>query len=132
MSPITVGDFLELANHLQEKHVLRAKRLIQVAELSPDVAVKLIEKAIDEAKNIELGRKAFDEASGTPDATKYILWLSLRKKHPELSLEEITPIFDENMEEIVGKVAKVAGRVDDGSDFPKPPTAGAGAEQTNP
>lgn len=111
LSPLNFADFKEYEIYLQGQILERAKGSLN--GLSLELQKHTLDRAEERADSLRIGTKAFDEAAMSPGNLPYLLWLMLRKKQPEVTLEaanELTTM--ETVPTIVAKIEEMRGKAD--------------------
>lgn len=108
LSPITMSDLKELERYVQDEAIEGVKKHVEGLPL--EVGARLIEKAYEEKLKRQIGTSAFNQAVASLSGSIYLLWLSIRKKHKDVTLDKASELLTaENTKEIVGKLHQVAG-----------------------
>lgn len=126
MSPLGIGDLAEFQQWAEDRAVERVEK--HIARLEKHGAVDADEKRalLDELRD-ELESGAAEARAATMFAgIRLMLWMSLRQRHPELTIEQVgrmvTPATAREAQDKLDRVSGLAG--DDGA--PTDPKAKAG------
>jgi hypothetical protein len=91
---LTVGDFIEARAWAQEKHEQevskKRKSAIEIAKSIGEIQPLELMKYIDTS----LSEDALDKFLETPEGGCYLLWLSVKQKHPDISHKQLMAIVD--------------------------------------
>lgn len=120
LSPLTIRDFKELEGYLRMLPIQEIKP--QLDGLTPDERKHLLDLAYERVRKIRIGTADFDEASQTFNGICYMLWLCVRRRHPELTMDATADLIGQaDFEQISQQVNRMAGYAS-----PDPTTPGAG------
>jgi hypothetical protein len=120
LSPLSIKDFKELEGYLRMLPLQEIKP--QLEGLTPDERKHLLDRAYDQVRKIRIGTADFDEASQTFNGICYMLWLCVRRRHPELGLDAAGDLIGQaEFEQISQHVNRMAGYAS-----PDPTAPGAG------
>jgi len=106
LKPLLDDDYGVLENWVRDRYVDVTKR--NVKDLNESDRRFHIDKAIAEAREIDVDSKRAAKMINTPPGVVQVLWLSLKHNHPEITLEETrklcmnNPEFDEAMDGVLG------------------------------
>ena len=117
LSPLVISDFKQLERHLQEDAIEAVKPTLD--GLPEALAVALLEKAHAESLRRRIGTDAFNEAAMSVRGICYMLWLSLRKKHTDATIETAETLLNADPVGLNKKVAAMAGWRASDDPFPK-------------
>lgn len=126
LCPPTIRDFKELRDYLRSEVLSALDRNLKGIE-SKDLRDVLVARALNEVDEIEINSSRFNElCQNTPEGIAYLFWLTIRKKHPEVSLEEAERIFTEQAVQLHKKMNAAAGydEAPNGQAPPQQPAAG--------
>ena len=115
LTPLGTRDLVEHANYLRDQYIEQAKK--DLRGLPKEIAIDVFNKAKRYADKIKPVTEQYIELAQTYDGLVYQFYLSVRKKHADVSLELAAQILESNFGEISGKANAMAGfkPVEDGS-----------------
>ena len=121
LSPLELGDFgdvqLWLENLSYEKARRKIKALGDIA--TPEMQERIIAKADEESNAVTIGDAKSSEILATVEGTGYLLWLSLRKCHPEITREAALHLISlDSIAEWQKMLDKLSGLEKDDSERP--------------
>ncbi|KKN89729.1 hypothetical protein LCGC14_0235750 [marine sediment metagenome] len=101
-SPITLGDLADFEKHIRSEKLnifmLEAKDL-PVAERK-EIIIELCRQGLDPL--------AVEQHMNSLDGVRFLLWKSLSKKHPDLTLDGVSELVDmQNLEEVSAVVQSI-------------------------
>lgn len=88
---LTHKDWGEFLDWLRSRYLRAAKK--HVANLEPEDRLEILWRAIDRAIHIGLDHPYTRAAMSQPDGMAFVLWLSVRKDHRELTPERIIELM---------------------------------------
>jgi len=90
LSPLDANDLSELIRHLRYQRM----RDIEAETKGMDASIRerLVEKAYDQI--VDMGPEQIESVAKSISSARFMIWLSLRKKQPELSLSDVGHLVD--------------------------------------
>ena len=107
LSPLTIGDLADFETWIKSRVISNARETVK--GLDPDERLRMLSMIINQAISQEDIQKAMSTASGG----RYLLWLSLRKAQPDITLEKLDEVFDVSS---IQEVLSVLDSISQGSD----------------
>lgn len=109
---ITTQDYGEITRHLKTLYIGEVAKSLRFAGISEDKVIETVQKlqleewGIKDEKHYEEKIRPLLESI---DAIGYILYVSLRKEHPELTVEDVREIVAQNPDRMTDIVVYVMG-----------------------
>lgn len=109
---ITTQDYGEITRHLKTLYIGEVAKSLRFAGISEDKVIETVQKlqleewGIKDEKHYEEKIRPLLESI---DAIGYILYVSLRKEHPELTVEDVKEIVAQNPDRMTDIVVYVMG-----------------------
>lgn len=118
-SPVVMTDLIYVLNWGKAKVKEEGKKLAE--GLPVELALRVIKDAKEEADNLALGVAKFDAMLNGPEGAMQILYVSLKHKHPDATMETVKELINQAPAELFDAFAKVAGMkgADESNPFPK-------------
>lgn len=109
MFPLTVGDLAAFQEYLRNKRLAAAMKI--TGSLKPDQAVDLLGGII----RAPIDGEQMDREMETIDGCQFVLWRSLRRGQPSLTLDQLGDMFtvEELMKSLLPLLQKLSGIGDD-------------------
>lgn len=104
ITPLTLDEWGEYIAWVQDETIATTKR--NVKDLDVETRTAMIEKAIERANMITMESPEFAAINQRPTGMFRILWMHLRKRHPDLMPDDVVEIFcdPENLEEAMSQI----------------------------
>jgi len=141
LSPLTVADLGELERWIETLHIERARRRITAwgDDITPEQRDKIITAAEEAAAKSTALSADFAQSIMSIEGTVYLLYLSLRNAHPEITREMAAAMVKPGeLEKWQDRLDKISGMSGDGDADPTPlatkktESLSTGAESTAP
>jgi hypothetical protein len=114
MTPLNMKDLVELQDYLRVDNIRVLKS--QLADMPIELAKTLFLEAQKDVDRIKIGTQAFDAASQSVSGQMYMMYLSLRHRQPEITLDKAGELLTlTTIEGLKDKLDKMAGYSDDGN-----------------
>jgi hypothetical protein len=123
LTPLGARDMVEHANYLRDLYLDQTKK--DLKGLPIDAAIQVFKDAKAFADKIKPVTDEYTEQAQTFAGLTYQFYLSVRKKHPDVSLELAADILESNFGEIAAKANQMAGFKAAGDDTPLAQTGAA-------
>lgn len=107
LSPLLDIDLGTLEKWVQDRHVDLVKR--NCDGMNESDRRYHVDKAFDVASLITINSPQSIEILSTPEGSIMMLWLSMRRNHPEMTKEEVS-LLCENREELEEACKKIVGK----------------------
>jgi len=122
-SPLTLSDFGVLENYVKSQRlqtILESYRLMGDLSLQEQSEKEKIMRAVTTAS---LEPVDFVQAMVSVRGSMYMIWLSAKKEHPEMTMDELSS-FVTSHEDVIKIVQQISGLdVDGGADSTDPPAS---------
>ena len=125
LSPLELADFGELERWLETLPYERARRkILALGEvMTPELRDAILKGADEESKRSGFGQAKNAEFLSTIEGMGFLLWLSLRKRQPEITREDALHLVSlESVTEWQQKLDRLSGLDNEGEETTDRPT----------
>jgi len=111
LTPLAISDLRELEKYLQRKVMDQLRE--DVTGMPELVQRELTAEAIGRRAKIKIGTDEFASESQSLDGVTFMLWISLRKRHANISLATTAKMVEDGGQEVLSKLNEAAGFTSD-------------------
>ena len=122
LSPLELDDLAEAEQHVAAIPFERAKRQMEALgdQLTPEARKMILDNAAKAAEECSITSAAFLRFISSVEGTAYLLWLSLRRSHPDITRKEAASLISvDNLEDWQKRLDDLSGLTAE-ADSPNP------------